>query len=165
MSTESKTAHDFDKLPVCFAKQFEEQLTPFLQNKHQDLSMAIALSLFNDAIWKLQPKSWILVQTTHGSYVPKQIHVISIRQNSNGKRMGAFHLIGDPVDEVWNMRDLTEKDLICDDDEDDDDDDAAQQCVPVLESVEKTMELLQILNPNQALLCIPSTESSASISF
>lgn len=165
MSTESKTSHDFDKLPACFAKQFEEKLTPYLQSKHQDLSVAIALSLFNEAMWKLQPKSWVLVQTTSVGYVPKQIHVLSIRQNSNGNRKGAFHLIGEPVDEIWNMRDLTEKDLLICNDEDDDDDDASQECIPVLESVEKTMELLQVLNPNQALLCIPSTESSASISF
>ena len=112
MSTDLKASDKFAKLPLCFAQQFEEKLIPFLQEEHRDLAIETALSLFNQAIWKLQPKSWVLEQVTEGGFVPKQIHVISIRQDSKGQPDGAFHLLGDPVDEIWNLHFLTRADIV-----------------------------------------------------
>ena len=47
-----------------------------------------------------------------GGFVPKQIHVISIRQDSKGQPDGAFHLLGDLVDEIWNLHSLTRADIV-----------------------------------------------------
>ena len=66
MSTDLKASDKFAKLPLSFAQQFEEKLIPFLQEEHRDLAIETALSLFNQAIWKLQPKSWVLEQVTEG---------------------------------------------------------------------------------------------------
>lgn len=110
------------------------------------LEHRIAQDLFNEELWKQQANGQVLVRIMYSGFQVRTINVIQyFRDNhtrSEESKGGTLHLVGDPVTLTYSIQSFRFPFNL-------------QAVFPVIESIEKTMELLQSLEPGKVLLLFP----------
>lgn len=145
----------FETLPTSFAQQIKQDTEKHLSREMSPIIRILALGLFNEALWKLQKGSWVFERVFQRTFVARQVDVVRYAPNNNTKpeelKNGLLRLSGDcePPDDVYELTSLTESSLL-------DSEEDTGEIFPIIESLEKTLELLQTLHPNKAVLLVNS---------
>jgi hypothetical protein len=140
----------FAKLPKSFADRFLSQVS---LNSTEVLHQ-VALDLVNESRWNVRAGDWILLATAFGAFTPEVIHAVAYSphhfKQEEENRNGILHIMNGKSgkqNQTCRFETLTKDNL------------STIQFVPVLESIEKTMEMIQLLFPTSAILLIPPTKS------
>lgn len=145
----------FDKLPSSFVDRIKTDTEKFISTEMNSTLRKVAIRSFNEALWKLRPRDWVLERVFRRTFVARQINVIQFSPendtNPEDRKNGLVHLLGDQPLETVEIATLTDDCLYPDL--------SSTEIFPILESVEKTMQLFQALYPNQAVLLVKSNDN------